>query len=51
LEGYVSRFGHPDGQGDVEGFIKDGRELRNQIVAVLHGVPDVRPVDAHRIAQ
>ena len=51
LEESVSRFGHPDGQGDVDGFIKDGRELRNQLVAVLHGEPGARPVDGHRIAQ
>lgn len=51
LEEHSSRFGYAGRQqADVEGLIKDGRELRNQLVAVLHGERDARAVDRHRIA-
>ena len=52
LEEHSSRFGYAGKeQADVEGLIKDGRELRSQLVAVLHGAPNAREVDRHRIAQ
>src|SRR5262245_57003531 len=51
LEEPRSRFGSAGVQHeDLEGFIKDGRELRSQLVGVLHRGPGARPVDRHRIA-
>src|SRR5262245_18402376 len=51
LEEHGSRFG-PAGvqEADLEGFINDGRVLRDQLVAVLHGQPRAQPVDRQRIA-
>ena len=52
VEEHASRFGSADIQhADLEGFIDDGRELRNQLVAVLHGELDAGRVDRHRVAQ
>jgi hypothetical protein len=51
LEDHAARFGQPDAQAvDLEGFIKDGRELRNQLVAVLHAEPNARAIDRRRVA-
>lgn len=35
---------------DLEAFIEDGRELRDQLVAVLHRELDARAVDRHHMA-
>jgi uncharacterized protein (DUF3084 family) len=52
LENQTSRYGWAGRQpADLEAFITDGRELRDQLVAVIHGELDAGAVDRSRMAK
>jgi hypothetical protein len=51
LEDQMSRYGWAGRRpGDLEAFILDGRELRDQLVAVIHGELDAGALDRSHIA-
>jgi uncharacterized protein (DUF3084 family) len=50
LEEHTSRYGWVGWQrADLETFINDGRELRDQLVRVIHGELDARAVDRSQV--
>jgi hypothetical protein len=51
LEDHTSRYGWAGWRrADLEAFINEGRELRDQLVAVIHGELDARAVDRSHVA-
>jgi len=51
LENQTSRCGWAGRQrGDLDAFIGDGRELRDQLVSVIHGELDAGAVDRSQMA-
>jgi hypothetical protein len=50
LEEHTSRYGWAGWQrADLEAFVNDGRELRDQLVRVIHGELDARAVDRSQV--
>jgi hypothetical protein len=51
LENHASRYGWAGWQrADLEAFIDEGRELRDQLVAVIHDELDARAIDRSHMA-
>jgi uncharacterized protein (DUF3084 family) len=51
LEDRISRYGWAGWQrADLEAFVSEGRVLRDQLVAVIHGELDARAVDRSHVA-